>query len=346
MAQGGVGGRPTIPALDGLRGTAALIVVVSHYSNESALWHGLLGHGAGQCGVMLFFMLSGFLMAHLHIDQAFVAANVGQYAVRRFARVYPMFAIAAFLWPLHDLIWGGAGRVAILVAYLRQIALLDPGVSIFWTIRVEIIFYAVFVGLWGLHRRLGNRIATVVILLAAVAGLTAAGYTYGNGFLGTARYFLFGVVSAVLLRPGGGARTWGASVVPLLAFATLPLSFPLIARAVTGADIDPWRSNLVALQYIVVFNLVLRDRLWLRGVLSSAPARWVGNVSYSIYLLHTLVMTAVFALVGQHASHAVSLALVLAGTLAIAGLSYRSLERPLQRLVLRGLGRGVARPAC
>ena len=84
-----------IAQLDGLRGLAALIVVVSHYSNETLLWGGVLGKGGGQTGVMLFFLLSGFLMAHLHLGEAFTARNVGRYALRRIARVYPLFLIAA-----------------------------------------------------------------------------------------------------------------------------------------------------------------------------------------------------------------------------------------------------------
>lgn len=50
------------PELDGLRGLAAYIVLVSHASNMTGLWGTLLGNGAGQFGVMLFFVLSGFLM--------------------------------------------------------------------------------------------------------------------------------------------------------------------------------------------------------------------------------------------------------------------------------------------
>jgi len=40
--------------LDGLRGLAAIIVLVSHVSNETGLWGNLLGHGGGRIGVMIF----------------------------------------------------------------------------------------------------------------------------------------------------------------------------------------------------------------------------------------------------------------------------------------------------
>ena len=70
-----------IPALDGLRGLAAVIVLVSHVSNNVGLWGGVLGHGGGQIGVMIFFVLSGYLMGFLYLDRPFNSAEVWSYAV-------------------------------------------------------------------------------------------------------------------------------------------------------------------------------------------------------------------------------------------------------------------------
>jgi len=53
-----------IHTLTGLRGLAALIVFVSHSANVGLLPH-FFGTGFGQVGVMIFFLLSGFLMSHL-----------------------------------------------------------------------------------------------------------------------------------------------------------------------------------------------------------------------------------------------------------------------------------------
>jgi peptidoglycan/LPS O-acetylase OafA/YrhL len=47
------------PTLDGLRGLAALLVVLSHFSNRTGMWGVRLGDGGGQIGVMLFFLVSG-----------------------------------------------------------------------------------------------------------------------------------------------------------------------------------------------------------------------------------------------------------------------------------------------
>jgi peptidoglycan/LPS O-acetylase OafA/YrhL len=58
-----------IRKLNSLRGLAALIVLVSHYSNESGLLGRALGIGAGQFGVMIFFPLSSFLISYLYLDR-------------------------------------------------------------------------------------------------------------------------------------------------------------------------------------------------------------------------------------------------------------------------------------
>ena len=58
-----------IRRLNTLRAIAALIVLVGHYSNRAQLWDAVLGTRAPQLGVMLFFLLSAFLMSVLYIDR-------------------------------------------------------------------------------------------------------------------------------------------------------------------------------------------------------------------------------------------------------------------------------------
>ena len=77
-----------IPALNGLRALAAYVVVISHFSSKShfldyPFWQ------SGRLGVMIFFMLSGFLMGHLYIETPLSAGSLGKFFSRRLARVVP-----------------------------------------------------------------------------------------------------------------------------------------------------------------------------------------------------------------------------------------------------------------
>jgi len=85
------------PELDGLRGVAALIVLLSHVSNKTGLWGGIFGRGGGQIGVMLFFVLSGYLMGMLYLDRPFRRIEVQRYVVHRGARIVPLYYLIVLL---------------------------------------------------------------------------------------------------------------------------------------------------------------------------------------------------------------------------------------------------------
>jgi peptidoglycan/LPS O-acetylase OafA/YrhL len=315
---------------------AALVVLVSHVSNGSGLWHGLLGQGAGQTGVMLFFVLSGYLMARLHAGTAFTAAHVQHYAIRRVARVYPLFALVAAALVVRDWLGGTSGFIdGCVLPAIRQWLLIDPGISVLWTVRVEIIFYAVFIAIWFAASRTG-RWPAIALLAAAVAVLSMSSLRYTGMVGATFRYFLFGVISALaqerteVSRPGVAAAIAAAA---LLALAALPLTYPLVARAVLGARVDPWHNDWAAAEVVVLFNLVLRDRGPVAALLSASPARWLGRVSYSLYAWQPLVVDAVFArLAGADPILAASTAIPL--MLGAAQASHHLVERPAQSAII------------
>jgi peptidoglycan/LPS O-acetylase OafA/YrhL len=340
-----------IAQLDGLRGLAALIVVVSHFSKETSLWGDLLGNGAGQTGVMLFFLLSGFLMAYLHIDQPFTAKCVSHYVLRRVARVYPLFLIVGALPPmwlaLHSP--GGVARNAVtnLGYYLRQMTLIDQGWGIFWTIRVELFFYAVFIGIWLLNRfslrYLHGRWATVVVLAVWLAYLRIENFNFRIEFFTHVHYFLFGVLSALAWRRRAGFRNPVLSAFSVAMLFSIPFTFPQVWVQLGHAPISEasqwmtigWTNDWVALGLIAFFQVVLRDKRWLYSVLASKPLRWLGKVSYSTYILHFFVITPLLRWIPAEAGNLVRFVVCIAAVLIVSALSHRWVERPLQNLVLR-----------
>lgn len=92
--------RPTprrLPALDGLRGVAVLLVLLSHASKHFPVVHPALNfRGAGKSGVLLFFLLSAYLLdRQIALAMRHGEKNYwGNYFLRRVLRIYPLFAVA------------------------------------------------------------------------------------------------------------------------------------------------------------------------------------------------------------------------------------------------------------
>ena len=317
-----------IAPLDGLRGLAALIVLVSHLSNETGLLRGALGAGAGQLGVMLFFALSGFLMAHVTWGTPPTVAALRRFAVHRGSRVLPLFyvaVLAAFVAP-------GPFAVDALTDLLSHLALLK-GDRVFWTVPVEIGFYLIFPTLWLLRGR-GE-----ALLLWGAAGLIALGTLLrvatepsGVQILGVAWFlpaFALGVLACLAQRRG--LRVPLPDLVLALGAILLLLAYPRASQVLLGVTASPWDRPSVLLLMPVLLLAAVQAPLGGR-VLGAAPARWLGKVSYSLYLWHLFVMAGVAHLTGwvQTAPWAYVAAVLVLSALA-AEASYRLIEAPSRR---------------
>jgi peptidoglycan/LPS O-acetylase OafA/YrhL len=147
MGSSNVDGR--LASLTGVRGIAALIVFVSHFSNMTG-WLGYrLGHGAGQIGVMLFFILSSFLMYLLYFESGSEekegrAREAVAYLAKRFARIYPLvflsLLVSYFIGFFDVPRYLNAHRIDSVGEILAHLLLLK-GNGVLWTISVEFFFY-------------------------------------------------------------------------------------------------------------------------------------------------------------------------------------------------------------
>jgi peptidoglycan/LPS O-acetylase OafA/YrhL len=345
------------PELDGLRGLAAYVVVVSHISNESNLWNGLLGRGGGQIGVMLFFVLSGYLMGALYLDRPFRAGEVWAYAVRRIARVVPLFYVVVTLALAVNLI---AARHGIDLALyeiapdnvFRHYALLD-GVSVFWTIPVEMHFYLVFVFLWLVFAY--SRAALIALLAGAIAAeylfqLDAGAYSRTLVFFGA--FFLSGVLISRLRRLDesvSAGSLWSLGFAGCLAFTLL--LFPNVYLAVFGQQrwlIDVqlrqmWHDPIYLAAASACLYMALASPLATR-VLGNRFMVYSGKISYSVYLLHLPVIDLLARLFPASTMPGIFLLLAFGFTIAVASVSYYLIEAPSRRAVVRLLSPRPARP--
>ena len=327
-----------LSALDGLRGFAALIVVVSHSANAGFL-PVTFGEGLGQMGVTLFFGLSGFLMGYLYSGKPLNIGNLWEYAVNRTTRVLPLYYIVVTITILSFLVFDFALLNADSIKRIIGNIALIRGSSILWTIPVEVHFYVVFVGLWFASAA-GN--FTRAVLVIGVSQLTILLLLYSFGISKSA--FLFSWLHVFMFGSLLGvhydrikSRLENSSLRPLLSgLAWLVLLLAVVAppqvRRDLGMTLLPNYIDPITVGYPLA---LLACTVFLLGPFSFFKAealRWYGKVSYSLYLLHKFAVLACAALVSARLVPGYlgfPLVLGLSTVLAVGG--YHGIERPMQK---------------
>lgn len=337
-----------IPALDGLRGFAALIVMISHFPDVGL--PRLVHHRVGDYGVMLFFVLSGFLMGHLYLQRRPDRQAVLHYGAARIARILPLYLGTALLsyvlFTLVDpaFIYPIDGR-----ALLRLFSFTSP-LPIFWSIGPEFQFYFLFPLIWlSFHvRRENRRIAFLALATAICLIFAISPWTPGFSALSKLHIFVAGIGTALIAGAAPLRRSWQIPVLlAALAFLVLllftprpvePLLFPSTRN-------DPkhiaYYGDLmkIALSALVIYSaclpLRLNDWIW-----SNAPMRKLGAWSFSLYLLH---MPALYLTGRMPLPLWAKMVLAVLFALVLAALSHRFFEMPANHLVRQRLGRLIQR---
>lgn len=332
-----------IPVLNGLRGLAVVIVFASHASN--IFYRGqITGWGGGQLGVMLFFMLSGFLMAHLYAGGPAGAAEQWRFVVNRFARIYPLFAVVVIsCFVIHRFgvpIW--AYRITTLREVLEHLTFVR-GYNIFWTIGPEVIFYVLFLILWKVCRV--NRGAFVAVVLAAMGVAWLPVSVASSNSLArlhdTLPYFLVGTIIGLrsdqlidfARRPSkwAGLAFWVTLSVFAASFPEVIRLFADVPKRLTGNPWpDPWSFPfyLLATGCLFVTSLVASPR-----VLTNRLAAFLGKISFSFYLLHFAVLQNVRNWMPGHPLRAIAVAFFV--TMGLSSCTYGIIEAPMRRLIRR-----------
>ncbi len=337
--------------LDALRGYAILGVVATHVQSLVSDRPGAINAYAdfGAFGVELFFVVSAFTLTESWRQRDDGAAA---FYIRRFFRIAPVFwiAICGYLlfpwwarsyWAPHGV---GAWSVALTALLLNgwspeTINAVVPGD---WSIAAEWGFYALFPALMLLRSWESAAIAVVIAAAATVAvyqpAFAALHARYPQAPTDLVRqmeaFWLPGVLYVFIA--GVGAAHASRTLQTSRSVATLEVVAALALLAVL-----PWTRQIPALPALgptVAFVLLIHG-------LSLGAAPWlvnrvikrIGVVSFSIYLWHFAVITALrpitLAWPGLHgATYALLYLLVVALAYALAEGSYRLVERPMTRL--------------
>ena len=327
-------GGQMIRPLHGIRGGAALTVVAGHYG---------IVKGIPSLGVVLFFVLSGFLIGKLYLERAFEWREVWSYAVARFARVYPLFAVVILGVALINATVLQADIFALRTADVMPHLLLYGSAMTVWTICAEFQFYGIFILIWLLRSRVSSPLWILLPLLAlsAVYAVTLGADAGRTDIFSYLHIFALGLLIATL-------PTLKSERVERLAGIALPAFVALYAAVyLLGSRTDLDRTiyiNPVALLACagLLWASLHAGQNWLNRLLSLPVAYWLGEISFGIYLLHRPAGWLVDTTMGDWHG-LIKMPLRVGLTLLLAHLAYLAIERP-SRDAIRRWGEARVRP--
>ncbi len=344
---------PRLRHIDALRAIAALLVVWLHVSDAFVQfdtsgnnhWLHALAQSidVGRIGVVVFFLISGFVIPFsIHPDRA---APVGSFLIKRLFRIYPAYWLSVPLGALTGFwIWGthfGTSDVLINLTLLQDVFGVQAAEGLYWTLLVELVFYALCVVLL-LGNSLFNmrRVCALAILLGFGFSLAMLTRWAGAPLLNSTAAFwllnlsimLCGTLYRSCVVDGAASRDpWLRAVVYGMLFHYLVI-LPMGAVWAIGFTRNLIVSYALGLLVFIVGTSVLRIRMRLTD--------WLGRISYSIYLFHPAVFMALLWWLlheppgswwrSQHLGVYLLVNTIL--TIALAAIVYHFIEKPCIRL--------------
>jgi peptidoglycan/LPS O-acetylase OafA/YrhL len=355
--------------IDAMRAMAAMMVAIIHVAEVFAdkasggLWLGELSHdfNIGHIGVALFFIVSGFVVPASLGNADDRVAGLRTFAIRRFFRLYPAYwvsialAVVAISWL--------QSRQPDLATVLANLTMVPAWMGfptlqgLYWTLHVELIFYAACAALYGvgwLHRP-GALVAVLMGLIVWFVLQETLGLRSGDGDIGMNDL----PVHLGLMFTGTLLRFWhdGQPLSRWVKWVLIAILVVYIAPVVRGFRLSDgdfairFTSDSSRAVAVILFLLFA-----MRARLSHPALSWLGTISYSVYLLHMVCAYFWLWLIGLPALGILqgwdlpaTVAAVFCLTLVVSAAVYRWVELPTinlgRRLSRRGaLADGIAQP--
>jgi peptidoglycan/LPS O-acetylase OafA/YrhL len=352
-----------MPQLDGLRAVAAGMVVCFHFYRPVREYVHL-----GGIGVRVFFVLSGFLITGILLRTRFAtdagsgtsAVALRRFYIRRFLRIFPLYYLAlALAWVIR--VEGAREGIVWHAAYLSNVRFfLDnaatPGrwgghVSHFWSLAVEEQFYLLWP--WVIFFAPRRRLPAIALGAALLGPLfryvvaTATGNDITPVLLpGCIDSLALGAYLAMTVLPEFQADPMVRPIGPTVLWSGVTL---FVAYLLAERSEGWWTFRLVAFDTAIALMgvwLVAKAARGLGGpvgrLLSSAPVRYLGTISYGIYVYH-LLLPDMLPRIAQRLGHPglltplgdqtlPFLAFYSVVTILVAAISWHAFEAPINRL--------------
>jgi peptidoglycan/LPS O-acetylase OafA/YrhL len=361
-----------IPSLTGIRGIAALWVLLHHFETHIASALGLARDDLGSLtregfrGVDLFFVLSGFVLMHNHAAEfrAPSLAVTRRFYLRRFLRIYPLNAavlvalvpVALLLpdfvaWQRHNngVLSALHARDYSAAGFLQSLALAQSWALVklgewngpAWTLSAEVFGYLLFPALAPWVARQAAPLRLAALALASLAVLTGLMLAFGHvrdnpsGLFGLARMLFAFVAGMCLARCHHTWRWsggWGGAIAAVSFAAALLLPF-----------LGSWPGFAAApLLTVFAFAGLVFGLAFGQGVMNTLftlpPVMFLGQISFSLYLVHYVPVRLYHWTVETQLpalaqpARLALLAATLAGSFLLAVAAWRWVELPAQRL--------------
>lgn len=323
--------------LDSVRGLAAFIVVIDHmlgYAVDLKLAGYEISSSVGsfieigRMGVVMFFLTSGFVIPYSL--KSGDENPIKKFFIKRFFRLYPTYWVSIFI----AVVFAGygvgvvsTGQVFMNLTMVQKFLGVDNILGSYWTLQVELVFYLLCAGLFYMGvfnlKFIGHRLSVVFLFLSL--------------FVGVLRYF-FEIKLPIAMMLGLSSMFTGAilrlylvekdiSLRPLLMMqfililTILPLSCYLYYQ-------DTWVKWTTSYFLAYIFFYILCSS----AKISNKYTVFLGTVSYSLYLIHPIILEVYYATIGVFIQNSLglipSIIIFSVPMLFISWVIYKYVERP------------------
>ena len=351
--------RTRLEGIESLRAYAAVAVIFFH----------LVGTGGAKLpevlsfigtnfgfGVPLFFVVSGFSLSYGYWQKLNDGEAIGNYFKRRFARIAPLFyAVLLFELVLHWAVWGkiyDPSELLVNVLFMFNVIphMTDGIVWASWSIGVEMIFYVLFPLLLMVCRGVVSTVLALVVC-TTVATLFTVGLQpfeaqlmsfMHHNFVTNAPYFVWGILAYHIHCK---VSSLGQEIRRPVCWALCALALGSILTLYYGTSLYQYfssrglRTTWEMLWGVPFATVCVAMALHPSRLLSNPVTRYLGTISFSLYLVHPIIVWGfgklgvyswVYALFpgSEVAGYLGSMAVALSAVTAISVFTFNFIEKP------------------
>jgi peptidoglycan/LPS O-acetylase OafA/YrhL len=329
-----------IPGLDGLRAISILLVMVSH--------SGLQNLVPGVFGVTIFFFISGFLITSLLVAEydRTKTVSIKRFYLRRILRLYPpllTYIVAmSVVWVARGLCTDFTGLLGALFYFANYLYAVWPQHVVvygahLWSLSVEEHFYLLFPLLFVMGIGRNKTALCLLIAMALVIRIVETNLGASDTYTSVAtecRYdtILAGCVTALAVNSPGSDRFVHLVIHPLVVIVALcAILSAFVIRDQAFRQTFRFTIQNIALVPLVLSVVYTRRYLAVKTILNWQPVKWIGVLSYSLYLWHYALFDSSKAQLAD-ASEIVQYGVGWLLAFCVALLIYFLVERPMFKL--------------